>query len=115
MEILNCCYTAGEIFQPVGTSESSLKEVPPQYAAMFYLRHPEKQDEMLQLEVVFKASAAEGEDFEGSRAIWLKGGKPDAVTQAAPLEIFSMRLHRYVSPRPEPQHDLMWEVVSPGN
>lgn len=64
---------------------------------MFYLRHPEKQDEMLQLEVVFKASAAEGEDFEGSKALWLKGGKPDAGTQAAPLEVFHIRLHRYTS------------------
>lgn len=65
---------------------------------MFYLRHPEKSDEKLQLEIVFKSSDASGEGFESSRAHWTRGGKPDTVTQAPPLDIFHIRLSRYVTP-----------------
>lgn len=62
---------------------------------MFYLRHPEKIDEMVQLEVTFTANNRNENAFEGSKAFWTKGGKPDATTQAPPLEIFHVRLHRY--------------------
>lgn len=83
----------------MSTNEESLADIPPQYAAMFYLRHPEKTDEMIQLEVTFTANNAAGRDFEGSKALWIRGGKPDATTQAPPLEIFHIRLHRYVTLR----------------
>ncbi|KAL8835286.1 MAG: hypothetical protein Q9170_003372 [Blastenia crenularia] len=64
---------------------------------MFYLRHPEKTDEMLQLEVTFVANSAEEGDFENSKAVWIKGGKPDATTQAPPLEVFHIRMHSGIS------------------
>ncbi|KAL9061770.1 MAG: hypothetical protein Q9206_000340 [Seirophora lacunosa] len=92
LDILDCCYNAEELFQASGTNEQSLAEVPPQYAALFYLRHPEKSDEMIQLKVVFQSSNADGEGFESSKAHWIKGGKPDTVTQAPPLEVFNIRL-----------------------
>ncbi|KAL8975079.1 MAG: hypothetical protein Q9197_000686 [Variospora fuerteventurae] len=97
LDILDCCYNADELFQAIGTNDQSLIEVSPQYAAMFYLRHPEKSDEKLQLEIVFKSSDAYGEGFESSRAHWTRGGKPDTVTQAPPLDIFHIRLSSGVS------------------
>ncbi|KAL9600131.1 MAG: hypothetical protein Q9219_003387 [cf. Caloplaca sp. 3 TL-2023] len=64
---------------------------------MFYLRHPEKADEMIQLEVIFTVNHALGAHFEGSKAIWTRGGKPDATIQAPPLEVFHIRLDSGVS------------------
>ncbi|KAL8944097.1 MAG: hypothetical protein Q9216_000688 [Gyalolechia sp. 2 TL-2023] len=96
-DILERCRQARDLFQAVSTSEQSLADVPPQYVAMFYLRHPEKMDEMVQLEVTFTANNAKEKAFEGSKALWIKGGKPDATTQAPPLEIFNIRLHSGIS------------------
>lgn len=62
---------------------------------MFYLRHPEKIEEMVQLEVTFTANNRNEKAFEGSKALWTRGGKPDTTTQAPPLEIIHIRLQRY--------------------
>ncbi|KAI4171004.1 MAG: hypothetical protein LQ343_004541 [Gyalolechia ehrenbergii] len=96
-DILERCRQAGDLFQAVSTSEQSLADVPPQYVAMIYLRHPEKIEEMVQLEVTFTANNAKDKAFEGSKALWTKGGKPDATTQAPPLEVFHIRLHSGIS------------------
>lgn len=96
LDILDCCYGASELFQAIGIHEQGLAEVPPQYAAMFYLRHPEKPDDILQLEVVTKVNDVNGA-FEVSKAHWSKGGKPDTATQAPPLDLYHIRLHRQVT------------------
>ncbi|KAL8672906.1 MAG: hypothetical protein Q9168_002660 [Polycauliona sp. 1 TL-2023] len=88
--------TRDHLFQAIGISDDSLAIIPPQYTAMFYLRHPEKAEEMIQLEVDLKANTASG-GFEPSKAFWKKGPKPDGVPQAAPLEIFNVRLHSRIS------------------
>lgn len=50
---------------------------------------------MMQLEIGFKANPAGG-GFEASQALWIKGPKANGVPQAAPLEAFNIRLHRFV-------------------
>ncbi|KAL8736253.1 MAG: hypothetical protein Q9166_000408 [cf. Caloplaca sp. 2 TL-2023] len=104
-DVLDRLHHATDLFQPISTDDESLADVLPQYTAMFYLRHPEKTEEMIQLEIDFKANTADT-GFETSKALWLKGPKPDGVAQAPPLEIFNMRLHRFVAPFAGSQNDL---------
>ncbi len=94
-EVLDQIHHADNLLQAIGTGDDSLAVVQPEYTAIFYLRHPEKAEEMIQLEIDFKANTADA-GFEASKALWMKGPKPDAVAQAAPLEIFNVRLHRYL-------------------
>ncbi|KAI4277126.1 MAG: hypothetical protein LQ337_001999 [Flavoplaca oasis] len=95
-DVLHDIHHAVNLFQTIGASDDSLATIPPQYTAMFYLRHPDKAEEMIQLEVDFKTDDAGGE-FEPSKALWRKASKPDAVSQAAPLEASNVRLHSGVS------------------
>ncbi|KAL8771170.1 MAG: hypothetical protein Q9209_003341 [Squamulea sp. 1 TL-2023] len=91
--ILDQIYHANSLFQAIGTGDESLVEVPPQYTAMFHLCHPEKTEDNIRLEVEFKENTADT-GFEASKALWMKGLKPDGVAQAAPLDIYNIRLHR---------------------
>ncbi|KAL8693382.1 MAG: hypothetical protein Q9218_001774 [Villophora microphyllina] len=97
VDILEACNHANELFEPIEPSMKSLTSVLPHYSAMFYLRHPEKPDEMIQLEVDLKGNEAESGSFEGAKAQWKKHGKPDVLAQAPPLEVFSIRLHNGIS------------------
>lgn len=94
-DVVDRIHHADNLFQAIGISDDSLAIIPPQYTALFYLRHPEKAEEMIQLEIDLKANTAGG-GFEPSKALWIKGPKADGVPQAAPLEAFNVRLHRYV-------------------
>ena len=94
-DVLYDVHHADDLFQAIGISDDSLAAILPQYTAIFYLRHPDRAEEMIQLEIEFKADAVDGE-FEPSKALWRKASKLDAVSQAAPLEAFNVRLHRYV-------------------
>ncbi|KAL8781650.1 MAG: hypothetical protein Q9213_005915 [Squamulea squamosa] len=94
--ILDQIYHANNLFQAIGTGDESLVEVPPQYTAMFHLYHPEKTEDVLRLEVEFNENTADT-GFEASKALWVKGLKPDGVAQAAPLDIYNIRLHSGIS------------------
>lgn len=72
----------------------SLRHVRPHYGALYYLRHPEKVEEMVQLEIDLKANDADPGSFEGAKAQWKKRGKPDVLAQAPPMEVYSVRLHK---------------------
>ncbi|KAI4252102.1 MAG: hypothetical protein L6R42_008108, partial [Xanthoria sp. 1 TBL-2021] len=91
-DVVDRIHHADNLFQAIGISDDSLAIIPPQYTALFYLRHPEKAEEMIQLEIDLKANTAGG-GFEPSKALWIKGPKADGVPQAAPLESFNVRLH----------------------
>lgn len=93
-DILDACNHAVELFQPIEPSRNGLKNVQPHYGALYYLRHPEKAEEMVQLEINLKANDADSGAFEGAKAQWKKRGKPDVLAQAPPVEIFSIRLHK---------------------
>ena len=95
-DVLHRIYQADDLFQTIGINDDSLALVPPHHTAMFYLRHPDKADEMIQLEIDFKANTAGG-GFEPAKALWIKGPKADGVPQAAPLEAFNVRLHSGIS------------------
>ena len=82
---------------------------------MFYLRHPEKMDEMIQLEVIFITNDDNRGNFESSKTLWIKGGKSDATTQAPPLEAFHIRLRRYVTLRRMRLYNLTEIAVSRGS
>ena len=85
------------MFENVDPHAKNLADTMPSYRAMFYLRHPEKIEDVLELEVSFKPNEAEPGKFETSKAVWRRCGKPDILSQAPPLEMFSIRLHRYDS------------------
>ncbi|KAL8697984.1 MAG: hypothetical protein Q9224_002064 [Gallowayella concinna] len=95
-DILDQLYDARDLFQALGTGDESLADVRPQYTAMFYLGHPDKTEEMLRLEIDFKANTSD-EGFEASKALWTKGPKLDGAAQSPPLEIFNVRLHSGIS------------------
>ncbi|KAL8739055.1 MAG: hypothetical protein Q9181_000237 [Wetmoreana brouardii] len=96
-DILDFCNHANNLFQPLEPTKEDLAKVLPQYSALFYLRHPEKLEEMIELEVSFKPNEADPGSFESAKAMWRRGGKPDALSQAPPLEIFNIRLHSGIS------------------
>ncbi|KAL8953065.1 MAG: hypothetical protein Q9222_001058 [Ikaeria aurantiellina] len=96
-DIVTKCHKATGLFQIPGSHDGSLADVVPQYTAMFYLPHPEKTKEIVQLAINFKPTTTDAEQFEASKALWIKGGKSDAFAQAPPLEVFNVRLHTGVS------------------
>ncbi|KAI4258248.1 MAG: hypothetical protein LQ352_001301 [Teloschistes flavicans] len=71
-DILDACNHAVELFQPIEPSRNGLKNVQPHYGALYYLRHPEKAEEMVQLEINLKANDADSGAFEGAKAQWKK-------------------------------------------
>ncbi|KAL8870223.1 MAG: hypothetical protein Q9174_003682 [Haloplaca sp. 1 TL-2023] len=96
-DILNHCHQARDVFENVDLQAKDLAEATPSYRAMFYLRHPEKAEEVLELDVRFKPNEAEPGLFETSKAVWRRCGKPDVLSQAPPLEMFSIRLYSGIS------------------
>ncbi|KAL8712256.1 MAG: hypothetical protein Q9220_003407 [cf. Caloplaca sp. 1 TL-2023] len=96
-DIITMCHKATGLFQIPGSHDGSLANVVPQHTAMYYLPHPEKVNEIVQLAINFRPTTTDAETFEASKALWTKGGKSDAFAQAPPLEIFNIRLHTGVS------------------
>ncbi|KAL8799784.1 MAG: hypothetical protein Q9182_005650 [Xanthomendoza sp. 2 TL-2023] len=94
-DVLDRLHDAKNLFQSPGTGDVSLADVPPQYTAIFHLAHPDKTEEMLRLDVDFKANTSSA-GFEASKANWIKGPRADGAAQLPPLEISNIRLHRYV-------------------
>lgn len=95
--ILDYCNQAEDLFENVDLTTKSLAAVVPSYGVVFYLRHPEKSEEMIELEVNFRPNEADPGNFEPSKALWRKRGKPDVLSQAPPLEVYNIRLHKYVT------------------
>ncbi|KAL9587285.1 MAG: hypothetical protein Q9212_000332 [Teloschistes hypoglaucus] len=96
-DILDACNHADDLFQPIESGMKSLRSVRPHYGALYYLRHPEKAEDMVQLEIDLKANDADPGNFEGAKAQWKKRGKPDVLAQAPPMEMYSIRLHNGLS------------------
>ena len=89
---------ATDVFQPWGTQELALEEVPRSHSVIFYLRHPEKQADVLLLEMELSRVGDFAHTFESIKAVWKKSSKGDAFSQPSPLEISTLRLSRHVLP-----------------
>ena len=92
--IVQRCHSASDIFVPYGTMEESLVNVESQYTVMFYLRHPDKLEQVIQLEVEFGKTGAAEDSIEPMQCVWKRSGKPDAAAQGSLLELYNVRLPR---------------------